>query len=132
MEKQIAEAEGIVGSIRKLQQGNEHVRQFYRALVNEFTEHHNKVAAGIAEMLGQIQFQDVVRQRIERVASAVTQRNDLLKELPQLLAEQTDLTRLPGQMQAVLDEYLANEARHASAIGDMAGEVDGLPKLQLF
>ena len=77
------------------------------------TEHNTNLATEIAEMLGHIQHQDVVRQRIERVASAMMRRNDLLKEMLRGPGESpADLTNLPGKMQVVLNEYLANEARH--------------------
>ena len=113
MEKQIADAGKIVGSIRELQKNYDDIRQYYKTLFIVVTEHNTNLATEIAEMLGHIQYQDVVRQRIERVASAMMRRNDLLKEMLGRPGEpQADLTNLPGQMQVVLNEYLANEARH--------------------
>lgn len=133
MDTQIAEAGAVVGSIRKLQENYDAIRQYYKTLFAVVTEHNTNLAAEIAEMLGQIQYQDVVRQRIERVASAVALRNDVLRELPLKLGEpNADLTELPAQMLGVLDEYLANEERHAPAAAETAGQADGLPKFQLF
>ena len=133
MDKQIADAGEIVGSIRKLQANYDDIRQYYKTLFVVVTEHNTNLAREIAEMLGQIQYQDVVRQRIERVASAMVRRNELLKELPLRLSEpRADLTELPQQMLVVLNEYLANEERHAPAATNAAGQADGLPKMQLF
>jgi len=133
MDKQIADAGEIVGSIRELQKNYDDIRQYYKTLFVVVTEHNTNLATEIAEMLGHIQYQDVVRQRIERVASAMVLRNDLLMELPRRLGEsQADLTELPTQMQMVLDEYLANEARHAPAATNVTGPADGLPKMELF
>ncbi|MDP4030420.1 MAG: methyl-accepting chemotaxis protein [Gallionella sp.] len=133
MDKQIAEAGEIVDSIRKLQENYDDIRQYYKTLFIVVTEHNTNLATDIAEMLGHIQYQDVVRQRIERIASAMAQRNDLLMELPRRLgAPQTDLTELPAQMQGMLDEYRANEERHAPAAAGAAGQTDGLPKMELF
>jgi len=123
----------MVDSVRKLQGGYEHIRRYYRTMFAEFTQHHNTLAEGIAEMLGQIQYQDVVRQRIERVASAVERRNEVLRELPRRLGDTAaDLTELPAQMGGVLDEYLANEARHAPAMAGAVGGAGGLAKIELF
>ena len=133
MDKQIAEAGEIVDSIRKLQENYDDIRQYYKTLFSVVTEHNTNLATEISEMLGHIQYQDVVRQRIERVASAMTLRNDILKELPRRLGEpQADLTELPTQLLGVLDEYQANEERHAPATTDASGQVGGLPRMQLF
>ena len=133
MEHDISEAVDIVGSIRKLQENYDDIRQYYKTLFTVVTEHNTNLATEIAEMLGQIQYQDVVRQRIERIASAVARRNDILGELPLRLGEpQAELTELPARMLGVLDEYLANEARHAPAAAEAAGQAGGLPKFELF
>ena len=132
MDQQIAEAGTIVDSIRKLQANYDDIRQYYKSLIVVVTEHNTNLAAEIAEMLGQIQYQDVVRQRIERVASAVANRKDILMELARRLGDpHADLAELPVRMRAVLDEYLTNEARHAPAAA-AAGQAGDLPKFQLF
>jgi len=132
MDQQIAEAGTIVDSIRKLQANYDDIRQYYKSLIVVVTEHNTNLAAEIAEMLGQIQYQDVVRQRIERVASAVANRRDILMELARRLGDpHADLAELPVRMRAVLDEYLTNEARHAPAAA-AAGQAGDLPKFQLF
>jgi methyl-accepting chemotaxis protein len=133
MDKQMAEAGEIVNSIRKLQGHYDDIRQYYKTLFVVVTEHNTNLATEIAEILGHIQYQDVVRQRIERVASVMVRRNDLLKELALRLGEsKADLTELPAQLQTVLDEYLANEARHAPATTNATGQTAGLPKMELF
>jgi methyl-accepting chemotaxis protein len=133
MDQQIAEAETIVGSIRKLQGSYEHIREYYKNLFGVVTAHNTQLAREIAEMLGQIQYQDVVRQRIERVTAAVERRNEVLRELPRRLGDGTaDLTELPARMGGVLDEYLAIEARHAPAMLGAAGGAGGLARIELF
>jgi methyl-accepting chemotaxis protein len=130
--QQMAEAELIVDAIRKLQDNHEDIRQYYKTLFNVVAQHNTSLATDIAEMLGQVQYQDVVRQRIERIESAMERRNEVLNSLPPKLAEPAvDLSDLPGQMLLVCDEYLASEARHAPT-AEVAGQPSGLPKLQLF
>jgi methyl-accepting chemotaxis protein len=157
MDKQISEAGEIVGSIRKLQGNYDDIRQYYKNLFVAVTEHNTNLATEIAEMLGRIQYQDVVRQRIERVESAMARRNNILGELPRRLSEpqncsglcvtdcyknlpnrsgmpsepQIEVKELYEKMTQVLDEYLANEERHAPA-SNTAGQTNGLPKMELF
>ncbi len=129
MGKQIADAGEIVGSIRELQNNYEDIRQYYKTLLIVVTEHNTNLAREIAEMLGHIQYQDVVRQRIERLASAMVRRNDLLRRSGEPHA---DLAELPAQMQVVLNEYKANEERHAPTATNTSGSANGLPKMELF
>lgn len=122
----------IVGAIRNLQGNYEDIRQFYKTLFTVVTKHNTDLASGIAEMLGNIQYQDVVRQRIERALLAVTERNKVLSEFPGSLgAPASALTQLPEKMLGVLEGYLADEQRHAPATS-AAGQADDLPKFQLF
>ncbi len=133
LERQIADADAMVGSIRTLQANYEDIRQYYKSMFVAVTEHNRKLASDIAEILGQIQYQDVVRQRIERVGSAVAQRNEVLGELPRRLADrQANLAELPGEMRGVLADYLTNEELHAAAIPQTTGQADGPPKFELF
>jgi methyl-accepting chemotaxis protein len=132
MDMQIAEASAIVGSIRKLQENYDDIQQFYKTLFTVVTAHNTDLASGIAEMLGNIQYQDVVRQRIERALLAVTQRNEVLNEWSRSLGEPASgLAELPERMLGVLEDYLADEQRHAPATA-ANGQADGLPKFQLF
>lgn len=132
VDKQIAEAGAIVGSIRNLQGHYEDMRQFYKTLFTVVTAHNTDLATGIAEMMGNIQYQDVVRQRIERALLAVAARNKVLGELPDSLYEPASgLTQLPERMRGVLEDYLANEQRHTPSMA-AAGQADNLPKFQLF
>jgi methyl-accepting chemotaxis protein len=97
------------------------------------TQHNTNLAAEIAELLGHIQFQDVVRQRIERIAIAVSLRNDVLKALPRRLSDAApDLRELEAQMLGVLDDYLTNEVRHAPSAIEESVDSPALPKFELF
>jgi len=133
VDQQISEAEEIVRAIRKLQDNHEDIRQYYKTLFNVVSQHNASLAMDISEMLGHIQYQDVVRQRIERIESAMTLRNDVLRKMPPRLGEpHANLTELPAQMLEVLNKYQADEERHAPASTEVTGQMAGLPKFQLF
>jgi methyl-accepting chemotaxis protein len=131
--KEIDEAGEIVASIEKLQNNYEDMQQYYKTLVAVVSQNNHELAKEIAEMLGQVQTQDVVRQRIERIATAASNRNALLQELPsRFAAADAGLAELPARMSAVRDTYLAEEACHANSTQSTEDEVDGLPKFELF
>jgi methyl-accepting chemotaxis protein len=146
MNQQIADAGAIVNSIRQLQKNYDDIRNFYKTLIDVVTEHNTNLALEISEILGHVQFQDVVRQRIERVNSTMDQRNQIFKAWPDSLnvigncssdcqvSCAKDSFRVNNiephvLMQGVLEKYLADEKRHA---GVDKNADDGLPKLQLF
>jgi methyl-accepting chemotaxis protein len=130
MDEQLTEAKAILGSLRKVEETYQDVRQYYKTLFGVVVKQNTDLATQIAEMLGNIQYQDVVRQRIERIASAMARRNDLLKALPLELAEPNgDVTELGLRMLEVLDQYLADEQRHKTGA---SGDADGLPDIELF
>jgi methyl-accepting chemotaxis protein len=133
LDQQVAEAERIVVSIRQLQEHYADIRQYYRTLFTVMTEHNTTLAAEIAELLGQAQYQDIVRQRIERVVLAVAARNRILGSLSEALDGPPELLPgLPGRMLDVLDEYRASELRHAPSTYESDAQPGALPKFQLF
>ena len=131
--QQMSEVSKVVDSVRSLQESHEGMRQYYRTLLSVVNQHNTSLAADIAEMLGQIQFQDVVRQRIERVVSAASERHTLLQEFSRALAaSDIGLVGIPIKMQQLVEDYQAEEVRHGTLGTDEATLANGLPKIELF
>lgn len=92
-----------------------------------------QLRAEITEILGQIQFQDVVRQRVERAEIAVAERNDLFIELvAQCPLSNAALLALSVKMRTILEEYLLNEHTHAAAFSQKTKHDDSMVKVELF
>jgi methyl-accepting chemotaxis protein len=129
--QQMRDASTVVDSIRRLEESHSDMRQYFKTLFTVVTEHNVNLAEEIGEMLGEIQFQDVVRQRIERIAAAMGERNAVLQEFSRALAvPDAELAEIPRKLQSLFDDYQEGEARHSTvAAGDAD---DGLPKLELF
>lgn len=121
-------------SIRLLQENFEDINQFCKTRFAVLTRHNQVQAASIAEMLGQIQYQDVVRQRIERLQLAERRRNETLHQaLHQTLAgdaAKPDGRALAAALGGVLSGYLEEESRHSHG-GEPNGGDGGL-KIELF
>ena len=133
MDRQMSRVGAIVASIGALQENYEDSRQFYKTLFTVVMDHNYKLASGISEMLGNAQYQDIVKQRLERAASATTSRNDVLREVPRRLGEPGEgAGDLASRMHDIADAYVANEQRHASSVAPPAGKDAGLPKFEVF
>jgi methyl-accepting chemotaxis protein len=131
MNEEIMEARTIVQSMHDLQRTNEEVRQYYRNLLGTVTEQNQRLAAEITEILGQLQGQDVVRQRLERMLTGMAHRNAVLGELPATLdAPEADLDGLAIRMRSALDHYLQTEQDHSTDVGDSSSS--GLARIELF
>ena len=129
IEQRVREAEGAIESLRTLQASYDRMRDYYRSLVGVITEHNTTLAGEIAEMLGQIQFQDVVRQRLERVLAAAAERNDILSRFADdLTAGDPAMTGLPAELDDITEAYESLESRHAT----VETPADAGPRIELF
>jgi methyl-accepting chemotaxis protein len=131
VESQIKKARAIVATIHTLQGSYEDIRLYYRNLFAAVTDHHRNLAREMAEILGEVQFQDVVRQRLERVMAGMVRRNAVLDALPRTLGDAApDVVGLSAKLLAVLDDYEAVERQHAATSSD--ADAASLPSVQLF
>jgi len=86
----------------------------------------------IAEVLGQIQYQDVVRQCIDRIRVAMRRRNSLLQELSGIAAEELpQVAGFPQQLEMILQEFLTEEDRHRHSSRQTSAQ-SGELKIELF
>jgi methyl-accepting chemotaxis protein len=132
-EAQASEAESIVSSISRLQDSHEDMRQYYKTLFTVVSKHNTDLALQISAMLGDVQFQDVLRQRLERARQALLRRSAALQEMasepPNDLAA---LQQALAQMTALERDYLVDEAQHASIVTVDGSAASGPPKFELF
>ncbi|MBK1693190.1 chemotaxis protein [Chromatium weissei] len=126
---QLDRANHAVESIHHLRDNYEDMRQFYKTLFSVITKHNKALAEQISDILGMLQYQDVVRQRIERVQELLTRRSDLFNACASNDNDDNLLT-LPERLTQLLDDYLIGEARHSrsSANSDAQNEV----RIELF
>jgi len=76
------------------------------------TEHNEALARDIVDALGRAQYQDVVRQAIERVRATVRRRNQILSvglDAPE------DAARAASSLALLHDEFEREELRHSNA-----------------
>lgn len=131
--QQMTDAAKVIESIRKLQDNYEDLRQYYKTLFTVVTSHNISLAGDISEIFGHIQFQDVIRQRIERIEIAVEKRNQVLKNFARHLdSPGFNLRELPLRMSEVLDEYLCAEVNHAPVSPHTSSQGGGQPQIELF
>jgi len=114
-------------AVSRLRGSFDRVSGSYHARFVEMRELGEALSLGASEVLGQLQYQDVVRQCVERLRAAMAQRNLVLggafggpgaAPAPALLA---------GLLCDVVEEYLAGEALHGGTPDQGGG-----PAIELF
>ncbi len=130
--KQLGEVSLAASSIQKLLDNFEDINQYNKTRFAVLTQHNGDLARDIAEVLGQVQFQDVVRQCIERIRFAIGQRNAIFQDAVGLASQGgAALAPLPQRLELILNNYLIEEEKHshsARSESDSGGEL----KIELF
>jgi methyl-accepting chemotaxis protein len=130
--KALSDASQAVGSIQKLQENFEDMSQYFKTRFAVITQHNQNLAKDIAEVLGHIQYQDVVSQCIGRIRLTTTKRNEFLQSTFASLDDtDADLSNLSPLLTLILNDFLAEEDKHKhSARHDE--QTNGELKFELF
>ena len=130
--EQLGAVSHAAASIQKLRDNLEDMSQYYKTRFTVVTEHNEDLRRDIATVLGQIQYQDVVRQAIERVRGAMGRRNESLENaVANADRGAPAMAQLPQQLELILNEYLAEEDKHKHSARASAEEGAGA-KIELF
>lgn len=105
-------------SIRELEQKHNDFSAYYRAQFSAVTEHNEALAADIVDALGRAQYQDVVRQCVERIRATVRRRNAILGDA---LATAGDSAAAAASLDQLCEQYREEESRHSNADRSTAG-----------
>jgi methyl-accepting chemotaxis protein len=133
VEEDSNEAHEVLHTIERLSNNSADMQQFYKTLLMVMTEYNTKLSLDIADVLGHIQFQDVIRQRLERMRATLESRIGITSEL--LLDESlqhlvNEAMEIQQRLRELIEEYESEERNHASHRD--SNETEGGPRIQLF
>jgi len=123
----LREAAHVTESVHQLQDGHEDMKQYYKTLLTVVKQYNSSMASEIVETLGSIQYQDVVRQRLERLLAAQNRYRAALQTAlddPALAST----PRFKDDLEQVLGDYLEEESHH----GEQSSDEDAPPMIELF
>ncbi|MGB4497571.1 MAG: hypothetical protein WBI40_02630 [Methylococcaceae bacterium] len=96
----------------------------------ENTNKKQEIAEKMEDILGRIQYQDILRQRIERMQNIMTKRQTLLEQfVTQLQCHSNEIDDFSLKMRELLNEYIENESRHSNSL---EFNEEQLPPFELF
>jgi methyl-accepting chemotaxis protein len=99
---------------------------------------HQDIVVRLSDALGQIQFQDVIRQRVEQVQQALAELNDHLQTVSDQLVDKPwdpgSMVRLRQRLDEQVASYVMQSQRetHQGVTGKAVAEDAQLPKIELF
>lgn len=123
-----------VESIKSLQHNFEDISQYYKTRFLVVTKHNQDLANDIGDALGAIQYQDVVRQCVDRIRFVIGRRNAFLKNTVDKTDDgmgADDLLQLPVLLELIRLDYLEEEDKHKHS-GRHAIGVNTELKIELF
>jgi methyl-accepting chemotaxis protein len=111
--KALNDVSHAVVSIQKLQENFEDMSQYFKTRFAVITQHNQNLSRDIAEVLGHIQYQDVVGQCIQRLRAAIAQRNAMLQSATDPLQPgRPDARQLQSLLMQILKDFVEEEAAH--------------------
>lgn len=113
---ELEKVSSVTECITNLNTSYNEMRDFYRSLLAFSSTHHESLSRQIVDLLSNIQYQDIVRQRIERLKQA----NGNLKKVMDTTAakignDQIDLFFEMERLQKIAAEYQQDENQHSQA-----------------
>jgi methyl-accepting chemotaxis protein len=135
-EMQAEEAAQLISSVESLEENHEDMLQFYSTQMRVVTDCNLGISRDLVEMLGRVQFEDVVRQKLERVILAIAQRSGAVEKVANaIVTHELKNDDLFSMVKNVEDTYMRIESAHGAA-GQadifLAGASALEPKIELF
>jgi methyl-accepting chemotaxis protein len=126
---------GRLGSLtRGLEAGQSQIHAFYRGMIEMATEHNLELDRGLGQVLDTAQYQDVIKQIVDRLQPAFDARDRVTDELIERTLEGHDEhPDLAARATGLCGDYLSQEALHRdpeAAAGVQPGSP--APRIELF
>ena len=111
--KALHDVANAVRSIQKLQENFEDMSQYFKTRFAVITRHNLSLSHDIAEVLGHIQYQDVVSQCIERIRKTQTQRGALFQSsVDSLKVSRPDIEAIQKALIQIQRDFAEQEDLH--------------------
>ena len=131
--KQLIQASNAVSIINRLQENYDDMRQFYKTLFTVVNRHNVNIAEQIGEVMGLLQYQDVISQRLGRMQSVLQARLTSCEQAEDY-DHHFDHAQLLEQWQQLITDYREYESHHTHPKDQptRGGAAASTPNIELF
>ncbi|WP_372981786.1 methyl-accepting chemotaxis protein [Marinobacter sediminum] len=129
IEEKMEAASNLPEFIQVIHKNYEDIRQYYKTMLTVVTEHNAEIADGLTQMLGSVQFQDVVMQQIDRLQTMLGDVRQLTNQLAAPGTAPGQMATSGGRIADLVTAFNENDALH-HAMAD--GSDDDSSRIELF
>jgi len=128
----------VIADVDEMQQRFSVASQGLIEIIEGVKNGHQDIVMRLSEALGQIQFQDVIRQRVEQVQTAHEELNEHLQSLADQLTDKPWDPQTIVTLRQRLDEQMASYVMqsqrdtHQDVVGSPAAAANARPNIELF
>jgi methyl-accepting chemotaxis protein len=128
----------LIGDMTEMQQDFNQSSRFLLEVISDVDAGYQESVGRLSEAMGHIQFQDVMRQRLEHVQSALLEMREHLRGLSGKLDDTCWDGHLDTSFKTLLASHIGNykmasqSATHHGVVGSMPKGDDGRPAIELF
>jgi methyl-accepting chemotaxis protein len=135
--REMNEAAKITNLVEQLEESNQDMRQYYKTLFSVINATMSKsqedISEQIADVLGSIQYQDILRQRVERVLDVMKNRHEMLELFAMALQKkESEIDDFSLRMVQVLHNYVDMESHHTTNSSNLGNDEHSLPQFEIF
>lgn len=115
VEEKMEAAANLPEFIQLIHKNYEDIRQYYKTMLTVVMEHNHEIAGGLTEMLGNVQFQDVVVQQVDRLRTLMMDVSDVaeLLESPDRSLESVDIAA--QRINQIVENFEMLDGNHHAA-----------------
>ncbi len=130
VEEKMAAAANLPDFINAIHKNYEDIRQYYKTMLAVITKHNNEIASGLSDMLGSVQFQDVVKQQVERLQVMMSDMAEVARVLQCAARDDDDIAHVAARIDEILQTFERADAPHHGDESD--GTSENFMKIELF
>lgn len=130
MEQKMTAAANLPSFIDIIHKNYADIRQYYKTMLTVVTDHNDAIAQGLTEMLGNVQFQDVVIQQADRLQSLYINADIVSQQALDCYMAAAERQQLLVKLDEMLQHFAENDRNHHSV---SAAQCDASSlKIELF
>jgi methyl-accepting chemotaxis protein len=128
----------VIADVDEMQHRFSAASQSLLVIIEGVKTGHQAIVMGLSEALGQIQFQDVIRQRVEQVQKAQQELNEHLQSMADQLVDipwdPQSMVTLRQRLDDQMASYVMQSQRetHQEVMGSPAASANARPNIELF
>ncbi len=130
VERKMEAAASLPAFIDVIHKNYADIRQYYKTMLMVVTEHNDEIARGLTQMLGNVQFQDVVGQQVERLSGMYFDAHNASQAILTSQLSHSETRQLIDSLEQLIQQFERNDRNHHS---ESAGDCDADSlKIELF